>query len=453
MSNLAEEIPGPRGFSLLGSLQEVRRDRLAFIVNSMHQYGDLVRYRMGFSTLVVINTPLHVKHVLHDNDANYIKGLGLSHAKRFLGEGLLTSRGAHWKRQRSVIQPAFERPSFAALERVVQQSMEKLANDWAPRARGAEVVDLAHEVRRVTLDIIVRSVLGGDPGGASSEHTLAAFTSVLEEAMESMQSLWAPPLWVPTPRNVKLARSLRLLDQQVRLAVSRRQEAGGTDPGSLLARLLGEGALQGSPGAAWRQLRDEIVTHLWAGHDTGASAVAWTFYLLSRHPEVEAELRDELVRELGGRPPAVADLPALKYTRMVLQESMRLYPPIWLIPRKALGPDVIADHPVPAGAEVLVAVYSIHRNPEFWSQPERFLPERFSGESRRQHPYDYLPFGAGPRKCVGAQFGMVEAQLMLAAMAQRFKLSLAEDARVVPEAMLALRPRGLLMRVTPAPAA
>jgi cytochrome P450 len=445
--------PGPPARAVPGLLGKLWCDRLALLADAADEYGDVVRFAMGPKTIYFFNHPDHAKHVLADNAANYHKGMGLIEARRrLLGDGLLTSEGSLWRAQRRALTPAFRRERIAGFAEVVTDEAGAMLTRLESSADG-EPVDVVAEMTRLTMSVLGRTLFDRDLSPLS--HIGDAFEVVQDQAMFEMVTLGAVPPWLPLPRNRRFRAARRQVEDAVARLVATADPGGsggggsgsGDDVLSLLLRASGD-----EPDAARRErrLRDEVVTLLLAGHETTASTLSWTWSLLARHPEAASAMHREAVAVLGDRTPGYQDLARLPYTTMVIQEAMRLYPPVWGLPRKALEADVIDGFSVPAGADVMICPYTLHRHPGFWPEPDAFLPERFETmETGRRHRYAYIPFGAGPRVCVGSHLGMLEATLVAAMVARRFRLELVGDAVPQPEAMLSLRVRGgLPMRVT-----
>jgi cytochrome P450 len=440
--------PGPRGIPMVGQLVAVGRDRLGFIEALARDYGDAARFRMGPKVLYLFNHPDYARHVLHDNHANYHKGIGLVHAKRALGEGLLTSDG-DWRAQRHAIQPAFQRERVAGAAVDVIEEAAKLVQRWRERDP-ATPVDVVAEMTRFTLAVLGRVLLDTDL--ASHEAIGEDFSTIQDQAMFEMMTLNAVPPWLPTPRNRRFHKARADLEQLVNAMIDER--AGQPDDeNDLVSRLLVMYRAQPTEALRRRRMCDELVTLLLAGHETTSSTLGWTWYMMDQHPDVADRVRDEARAVLGDRTPTFEDLHELRYTTMVVQESMRLYPAVWVLPRKALADDEIGGYHVPAGADVLISPYTLHRNPAFWDDPLRFDPERFSPASTvARQRYTYIPFGGGPRVCVGSNLGMAEAVLVTAMVARELRLRLKPGHRVVGEAMLSLRVRGgLPMMIQQAP--
>jgi len=434
------DYPGPSLLAVPGLLRKLWFDRLAMLTDAASEFGDVVKFAMGPKTLYFFNHPDHAKHVLADNAANYHKGIGLAEARRLiLGDGLLTSEDEVWKHQRRIIQPAFRRDRLAGFASVVTDAGQALVARLS--ARVGDTVDMSEEMTRLTMSVLGKSLLDAD---LSPLRMLGpAFEVAQDRAMFEMVSLGAVPVWLPLPRNHRFRRARAQLEDAVEVLVAGRAYARGGDGTDLLSMLADAYSGERDARKRWRVLRDELITILLAGHETTASTLSWTWYLLSGHPETEAALHAEAVEVLGDRTPGHEDLARLPYTTTVIQEAMRLYPPVWGLTRKSLAADVVGGYRVPAGADVMISPYTLHRHPGFWPHPNEFRPERFATSAAVvPHRYAYIPFGAGPRVCVGSHLGMMEATLIAAMVARDFRFELAADARPEPEAMLSLRVRG-----------
>jgi len=434
------EYPGPPFRTVPGLLRKLWFDRLAMLTDAADEFGDVVKFAMGPKTLYFFNHPDHAKHVLADNPLNYRKGLGLAEARQLmLGDGLLTSEDEVWKRQRRIIQPAFRRDRIAGFTSVVTDAGQALTDRLG--ARVGETIDVAEEMTRLTMSVLGKSLLATD---LSPLRMLGpAFEVAQDRAMFEMVSLGAIPLWLPVPRNLRFRKARGQLEDAVEVLVAGRAYAGGRDGTDMLSMLAVAYADDPDARKRWRVMRDELITILLAGHETTASTLSWTWYLLSTHPEAAAAMHAEAVEVLGDRTPDHEDLARLPYTTTVIQEAMRLYPPVWGLTRKSVAADVIDGYRVPAGADVMISPYTLHRHPGFWPEPNEFRPERFATSATPvENRYAYIPFGAGPRVCVGSHLGMMEATLIAAMVAREFRFELAPGVRPVPEAMLSLRVRG-----------
>ncbi|MDG4793433.1 cytochrome P450 [Micromonospora sp. WMMD1082] len=435
----ARTPPGPSRASALRLLAVMTRDRLHMMTSAAERYGDAARLPVGPKTLYLFNHPEHAKHVLADNSGNYHKGIGLVHARRALGDGLLTSEGELWRKQRKVIQPVFQSRRLARHADAVAEQGGKFVSRLRARA-GDEPVDVVEELTGLTLGVLGRTLLDADLDGF--DNIGGSFAAVQDQALFELESLSAVPMWVPLPRQMRFRRARRHLQEVVdQLVAARAADVAGRD--DALSRLIISAGEESDPRVGRQRLRDELVTLLLAGHETTASTLGWALHLVDDHPQVRERLHAEAVEVLGDRLPVYEDLHRLQYTTMVLMESMRLYPPVWLLPRIAQQEDEVGGYRVPARADVLICPYTLHRHPAFWPDPERFDPERFDKNEMRDRPtYAYLPFGAGPRFCVGSNLGMMEAVFVLALLVRDLRLSKAPGHRAIPEPMLSLRMRG-----------
>ncbi|RKT87228.1 Cytochrome P450 [Saccharopolyspora antimicrobica] len=433
-------LPGPPRRATLSLLARMAQDRLSVMTSVARQYGDAVRLRLGPKSLHFFNHPDHAKHVLADNAANYVKGIGLAHARRALGDGLLTSEGELWKAQRKTIQPVFKAKRVAGKTEVIAQEAAGLVARLRRHA-GGQPVDIRDEMTGMTLGILGRTLLEADL--SAFESIGESFEAVQDQAMFEMMSLSAVPTWVPLPKQRRFRRARADLESIVTRLADERAAHPTADGDDILSRLVDATQQEPDEGARRRRMRDELVTLLLAGHDTTASTLSWTFYLLDRHPQVWERLHAEAVEVLGDRMPTYEDLHRLKYTSMVLQEVMRLYPAVWLLPRKARGDDEIGGYRVAAGADVVICPYTLHRHPAFWEAPERFDPDRFEQSRAAGRPrYAYIPFGAGPRVCVGSSLGLLEATIVTACVVRELRLATVPGYDVKAEPMLTLRVRG-----------
>jgi cytochrome P450 len=429
-------------------MRKLWTDRLAMLSDAADEYGDAVHFRMGLKNLYFFNHPDHAKYVLADNAANYHKGIGLTEAKRLLGEGLLTSEGELWRRQRRTIQPAFRRDRLGDFAGMIADEASTLVSRLESKVGGGPV-DVLAEMTRLTLSVLGAALLDADLGPfISLGH---AFEEVQDQAMFEMVTLRMLPIWLPIPRHRRFHAALRELEDAAMALVDEREASPKPGSGDMITRLLD--AYRDEPESVRRRrLRDELLTILLAGHETTASTLSWAWYLVDQHPEVADRMHAEALEVLGDRLPVLEDLNRLPYTTMVIQETMRLYPPVWGLTRRALADDVVGGYRVPAGSDVMISPYTLHRHPGFWPDPQRFDPLRFEqANADVTHRYAYIPFGAGPRVCVGSHLGMMEATFVASMVARRFRLGLVPGRKVKPEAMLSLRVQGgLPMLVRPA---
>jgi cytochrome P450 len=435
-------VPGPTPRELLPRLRHLQQDPLGFLLELTREYGPFAQIPVPGLRVFNIARPEAIKHVLQDKAQNYSKRtLQFTHLALVTGQGLLSSDGEFWLRQRRMAQPAFHRHRIAGFGAAMTDAALRMLERW--RAKEGQALDIDHEMMEMTLEIVGLTLFSSD-FSASARRMVEATLTALDFVMHKAQNPFGPPTWLPTARNRRFKRALKLLDQAVYRLIEERQ-ARGQPHDDLLSMLLEARDEEGSP-MSLRQLRDEVITLIIAGHETVASALTWTWHLLARHPEAEARLHAELERVLAGRTPTVDDLPELPYTRAVFEEALRLYPPAWLITRRAIGPDSIGPYEIPKGSLLVLSPYIVHRQAEVWSEAERFRPERFLEGSPGR--YAYIPFGGGPRLCIGNAFALVEGQLILATVAQHYRLRHADPKPVEAAPLVTIRPRGgLWMRL------
>ncbi|MEU7991024.1 cytochrome P450 [Streptosporangium canum] len=431
--------PGPPFWAGPSLFKKLATDRLGMMTLAA-TYGDAARLSIGPKTLYFFNHPDHAKHVLADNSGNYHKGVGLVQARRAIGDGLLTSEGDLWRKQRRMIQPVFQNKRISQQAGVIATEAANLVDRLRAHA-GGQPVDVVQEMTSLSLGVLGRTLLDADLGAFSSiGHS---FEAVQDQAMFELVTLSKVPMWVPLPKQLRFRRARGELQRIVDHLVADRLARSGDGGDDVVSRLIASTRQEADPRVGRQRMRDELVTLLLAGHETTASTLSWTFYLIDRHPEVRERLHAEAVEVLGDRLPAYEDLHRLKYTAMVVEEVMRLYPPVWMLPREAQGDDEIGGYRVPAGSDVLISPYTLHRHPAFWDAPDRFDPDRFDPDRPTGRPrYAYIPFGAGPRFCVGNHLGMMEATFVIAMVARDLRLAGVPGHRVVPEPMLSLRVRG-----------
>jgi cytochrome P450 len=434
--------PGPRGHFLFGSMADLQCDRLKFAMDLALEYGDVALFRMGPLPLYMVNHPDGIRHILVDNKRNYSKDtpvFGL--LKGLLGNGLLLSEGEFWLRQRRLMQPMFHRERIAGFGQTMTATAEKVLESWRPFAAEGQALDISREMMRLTLDIACRSLFSMDILGEASA-IAGAVDIVLEDFTFRFDHPFYPPGQVPTARNRRYHQAVSILDRIVYDMIAQRRRGNGQF-NDLLSLLMEARDEDTGEGMTDKQMRDELVTLLIAGHETTANALTWAFYLLSTHPDVQRSLFAEVDAVLGGSAPDVADLPKLEYTRMVIDETMRLYPPAWITNRLAVDEDEICGYRIPKGATVSISPYVTHRLPEFWENPEGFDPLRFTPERvKARQMFAYFPFGGGPRMCIGKYFALTEAALVLATIVQRCRLDLLPGREVRKHPLVTLRPAG-----------
>src|ERR687883_179690 len=416
-SEEAQRAPGPRGRFLVGSLRDFRGDRL---LDTMEQawakYGDVVRFRVGPRTVHLISHPDLAHRVLIKEKETFFKiqegtdrkiGLGL-----VLGEGLLTNRDRDsWFARRRMLQPVFHRRRIATMVDEMIAAGQKMLSRWEELYAPKDVINIHEEMMRVTLDIINRTMFGGDVTREAGR-VGTAMTVLTRYAFAQAGNPFSVPPWLPTRRNKEFHRALETIDSVVLGLIRARQAARDTGEqprGDLLDMLLDAEDAETGERMADQEVLDEVKTVFAAGHETTANALTWTWLLLSEHPEASEKLKAEIDAVLGGRPPTLADLPNLRYTRQVLEEALRLYPPVPALVRRVVRPTTLGNYEIPAASRSLISIYNIHRHPEFWQRPTRFEPERFSPERKAlHHGSSYMPFGAGQHKCIGNNLALME---------------------------------------------
>jgi cytochrome P450 len=440
----ALEAPGPKTLWPGGHLFYFRRDPLKFFARLAREYGDAVQFRAGPQRVFLLNHPDHVRDILVTHHERFHKGRALQRAKRLLGEGLLTSEGDFHRHQRRLAQPAFHRQRVNSYARVMTEFAAKASARWRDR----ETLDISEEMSRLTLSIVGKTLFDADVEsdadevGAALNEVMNLFNYLMLPFSELLEKL-------PLPPQRRFERARAKLDAVIYRIIEERRRVG-RDRGDLLSMLLFAVDEEGGGGRMTdEQLRDEVMTLFLAGHETTANALTWAWYLLAQNPEAESHLHAELDHVLaGGRLPTVEDVSALRYTEMVIAETMRLYPPAWAIGRLALTDHEVGGYQIPRGALVLVCQYVMHRDPRFFPDPERFDPARFAPEAKESRPqFSYFPFGGGVRRCIGEGFAWTEAVLLLAALARRWQMRLAPGHTVEAQPRITLRPGkgGVLM--------
>ena len=438
-----KQVPLLRGNPIFGSIFDLSRDRLGFL-GRIAETGPVVRFRMANIMVYHISEPDGVQRILQENARNYIKGKLFDPMRSLVGNGLFLSEGDFWLRQRRLMQPAFHQRRLAALVEGMATETQVSIDRWAQAAASGQAVNMAQETTALAMRVVTRALFSS--GLAGGEKRLAdAITTIIDDIALRFELPFYPPLGVPTPRNRRTRAALRTIDEEVYAIINRRR-AVSAQKDDLLAMLMEARDEDDGKGMDDHQLRDEVLIMFAAGHETTANAMAWAFYLLNRHPEVLDRLRGELAEVLGGRTPAAEDLPRLVYTRSVIEEVLRLYPPVFVTNRQAVKEDVVCGYRIPAGALVSVSPYIAQRDTRFWENPLSFDPERFSPERSAGRPrFAYFPFGGGPRQCIGKDFALYEAAVVLAMAAQRFDWQLAPGEEVLPQLRVTFRPNAVRM--------
>jgi cytochrome P450 len=441
----ARAIPRVPGLPIIGNLLDYRENRAELAMRVPRELGDIARLRIGFLPVVMVSSPDLVHEVLVDKQESFKKAPGLSFFGRpLLGNGLLTSERDFHKKQRRMMSPMFMQKRIAAYADEMAARAEKMAASY----REGTAIDVSREMMELTLEIVGKTLFDAEVRDEAEEIGVA-LTATMEHIIHSINQLIPiPPNW-PTRRNARFKKAIARLDETIYRIIAQRR-ASKEEKGDLLSMLLlARDEADPESGMDDKQVRDEAMTLFLAGHETTANALAWAWYLLARHPEAAARLHQEVDAVLGGRTPTLADLPQLPYAMQVFKEAMRLYPPAYIVGRMVTEPVTIGGHPIARNTIVAVSIIGMHHRAEYFPDPERFDPDRFSAEREKTIPrFAFLPFGAGPRVCIGNHFALMEGQILVATMAQRLRFELLSQRPVDAEPLITLRPRGgIPMRV------
>lgn len=429
--------PGPRPHFLVGNLPEFGRDILGFF-EGCREFGDVVGLRLGGRSAFVLNHPDHIESVLVTNHRNFIKHTWFwRHVRSLFGHGLLVSEGEQWVQQRRMIQPAFHRERINGYGRVMVEDAQRMLTRW----HDGDTLDVHKQMMRLTMEIVVRTLFAMEVSGPEAAEVAHAFDIAVEQIAIRFRRPFFIPDSIPLPNNVRFNRAIRKLDRLMFRMIEerRRTKDEGNDLLSMLVHLQDESGA----GMSDEQLREEAVTMFLAGHETTALTLSWTWYLLAQHPGVEAQLHRELDSVLGDGAPGPEDIDRLPFTRSIINESMRLFPPAYAFGREALSDCEIGGYAIPAGSTIFMVPWVLHRDTRWFAEPDSFKPDRWMSDFPRQLPaFAYVPFGGGPRRCIGNSFAMMEAILLLATIAQKFSLRLAPGQNVEPFPSITLRPKG-----------
>jgi cytochrome P450 len=431
-----ETPPGPKGSLIMGVMRDFNRDTLGFVTRC-RDYGDVVRTRFLWVQAYFLYHPDDIESLLVTNAKSYRKAQSLRSPffHRLVGNGLVTSEGDFWRRQRRLAQPAFHRQRISSYGDVMVQYAQRAIAGW----KDGEKRDVARDMNRLTLEVVVKTLFNSDVSN-DADHVGNILTSLVKPFASQATLKWIMDNRLPTPEHRRYFNAVSEIDRIVFRMIAERR-ASGYDEGDLLSMLLQAQDEDGSQ-MTDSQLRDEVMTLFLAGHETTALALSWTWYLLANHPEAEQKFHAELEEVLGDRAPTVEDLPKLKYTEMIAKETLRLYPPAYAVGREAIEETEIGGYRVPKGTQLFAFQWATHRDPRFFHDPDSFKPERWGPEVSEQVPkYAYFPFGAGPRQCIGNYFAMMEVVMLLATIGQRFRFTLDPDHKVEVLPVLSLRPK------------
>jgi len=445
-------LPGPEGRGIFGTAGEFKKARLDYLIHIHQTYGDSLRYRFfrdryGYSFV----HPDANRHILQDNNGNYTKKPHPSMLilKPVIGEGLLTNDGESWRKQRRLAQPAFHRTQIAGFARTFVESTQSRFDRWGSMAQDGRVVAMDEELMSLTLEIAGKTLFSIDLTGQAAQvgHAFDQANRIITDLSSNPFSLFTLrlPFW---PSTHKLAQSTREMEDVVYGIINERRRSG-TQKDDLLGMLMEAQDEETGQGMGDRQLRDEVLTLMVAGHETTSVLMTWLLFLIDRHPEVREKLEAELDTVLAGRTPTFDDLPRLVYTRQVIDETLRIRPAAYILTRWAQQADTICGYDVPANSALILSPYITHHLPAFWPEPERFDPERFApGKDADRPRYAYIPFGGGPRQCIGNSFALTEATLLTATIAQRFRVRVKPDHPGAMDPQITLRMKdGLPVRL------
>jgi cytochrome P450 len=415
---MAQQPPGPSGTWLGGNLADFRRDRLGLFTRCAREFGDVARIRLGPRRIYLLSHPDAIESVVVRQAKSFNKHFALRLTPLVLGQGLLTSEGDFWLRQRRLIQPVFSRARIHGYASDMVRAVERMLGRWQP----GQTVGILPEMMRLTLEIAARTMFDADVDADAAD--VGQALKVLQDSFVlRFNSLIPIPLWVPIPSNFRFRRAVRRLDEIIYRLIRQRREHPG-EGRDLLSLLLAARDEDGTGKMSDQQVRDEAMTLFLAGHETTALALTWTWVLLAAHPEAQQKLFAEVDAMLGGRPPTPDDMPRLGYTEAVIQESMRLFPPAYVIGREASAPVEVAGYPVPRGLTIMMSQWVVQRDERWFPEATAFRPERWLDGSTEALPkFAYFPFGGGPRICIGNTFAMLETVLVLARIAQRYRFT------------------------------
>lgn len=441
MSVMLNPVKGPKGLPLLGVARQLQRHTLLpFLGKTQRDFGDFVPLPVPGMKLFLVSHPDGIKHILHDNRNNYVRTVLYDRIRPVFGNGLITSEGEPWKKNRRIVQPAFHSHRIVEVGKIAAQCTQDLCKALEQKATFSEGFDLIPSLLQLTLEIAVGTLFS--TGFTVNQHqeisqSIDVFQSFITESFWGLVQL---PLFIPTARNRRLIQARNNLDRVIYQLIQDRRSGISSVVYNDLLSLLMEARDENSQPLPDEQIRDEVMTLLVAGHETTAYALGWAFLLLSQHPAVLEKVRNELATVLGGRIPTTEDLPQLKYVRWVFEESMRLYPPAYFFSRTPLQDDQIAGNKIKKGSLLYLSAWLVHRHPDFWENPHSFDPERFSPErAKGRHRFAYFPFGSGPHACIGAAMATMEAQVILAILLQKFQFISLNPKEITPDPLLTLR--------------
>lgn len=418
--------PGPKGNPILGSITDMQgKGLIDFYYGLWKQYGDVVAIKLGPLKSFLWVRPEHVQHILVKNPDVYVKGMSHAKLRTAIGDGILTLEGIEWRTQRKLMQPSYTPTNIGHYGVIMLEEAANMMRRWETQLKPGEIIDMNIQITRMAMSVISRAMFGVDIGENFID-AADALNQMLDYTSSSANSIIDIPLFIPTPKNQRLKRAKQTIREFITDIVAQRREEGlGQD---LLSMLMSAKDADTGELMTDEQLHDEVLITFFAGHETTASLLTWTLFNLSKNPRVEDKLHAELQQVLGGRSPSLDDMANLPYTRMILDETLRLYSPVAVVARDATADDMVGGYHIPAGSMSVVMPYITHRHPEFWEKPLEYYPEHFTPQQVEKRPrYAYYPFGAGQRICIGLHFALMEGMLVLAELAQRYRFRLAGE--------------------------
>lgn len=440
-------IPSPPGRFITGHLREASKRPLEYVLEVTRAYGDVVQLRLGPSRMILVNHPEHVKRVLQEKHSHYGRPAFVTLLRKLVGNGLLFSEGGFWLRQRRIMQPSFHRERIANFASIIARAASERVERWRAHAGAVELISETTEL----IAAINGPALFANDITQEAPELGPAIRELLGWLNQRTMHPLSAPLFIPTAENKRFIAAKRLLTETI-LRLIRQRRASGAQGFDLLSMLLGARDAESGEGMSDQQLQDEVLTFLIAGLETTSAALQWTLIELAQHPEALARVREEQRRVCGSDPPRPEQLSHMPYTRMVIEETLRLHPPVFGLSRRVVSDDSIDGHAIPKGAQVLVSPYALHRHPGIWKKPDSFAPElHFTPEQAQvRSRFAYIPFGAGPRQCIGNAFAMMELQIIVPMLVAAFDMRLTDPLAVMSETSMTLRPKApLFMHLQP----
>ncbi len=435
-----KHIPLDRGHPITGHLREFQRDRFTMQMRFMKEMGDIYSFYVGRFPVIYLSNPKYIRHVLQENYKNYKKNIFYDELRIILGQGLVTSEGEFWRKQRKMIQPTFHHSQIEKFITLMTNATDKMIVQWENSAKAQRQINIDEDMKTLTMEIVAQCLFSHDTD-VFAQNATQSTNIVLDWAKHRLESLIKLPHWIPTKDNREFKQAYTELNEII-MGLIQERRAMKERPNDLLTTLIELTDEQSKTGMTDNQLFDEILTLFMAGHETTAHTLVWTWTLLSKHPHIRNKLNEEVDEVLKKSSLSFDTINALSYTKMVLQESMRIIPAVWGIGREAINDDEIDGYPIPKGATVGVSIYQMHHHPAFWENPEGFIPERFLPENLSNvNKWVYMPFGGGPRMCIGNAFAMMEAQIILSMLSNRFTLDLDPGIPIEFDPGITLRPK------------